>query len=45
MQLGKYETIDQIEAAAYLGTLPFVDAGRSGSGDGVSEDIFLLHAW
>lgn len=30
MQLGKYETIDQIEAARYLGTLPYVDASRIG---------------
>lgn len=30
MQLGKYETIDQIEAAKYLQTLPFVDGGRIG---------------
>jgi dipeptidyl-peptidase 4 len=30
LQLGKYETIDQIEAAKYLGTLPFVDAKRIG---------------
>lgn len=29
-QLGKYETIDQIEAARYLGTLPYVDANRIG---------------
>jgi dipeptidyl-peptidase-4 len=29
-QLGHYEAIDQIEAAKYLGTLPFVDAGRIG---------------
>lgn len=30
LQLGKYETIDQIETARYLGTLPFVDAQRIG---------------
>lgn len=30
LQLGKYETIDQIEAARYLGTLPFVDPARIG---------------
>jgi dipeptidyl-peptidase-4 len=30
LQLGKYETIDQIEAAKYFGTLPFVEAGRIG---------------
>jgi dipeptidyl-peptidase 4 len=30
MQLGKYETIDQIETAKYLGTLPYVDANRIG---------------
>ena len=30
MQLGKYETIDQIEAAKYLGSLPYVDATRIG---------------
>ncbi len=30
LQLGKYETIDQIEAARYLGTLPYVDAARIG---------------
>ena len=29
-QLGKYETEDQIEAARYLGTLPYVDAERIG---------------
>ncbi|HOM71511.1 MAG TPA: S9 family peptidase, partial [Armatimonadota bacterium] len=29
-QLGKYEVIDQIEAAKYLGTLPYVDATRIG---------------
>ncbi len=30
LQLGKYEVIDQIEAAKYLGSLPFVDASRIG---------------
>jgi dipeptidyl-peptidase-4 len=30
LQLGKYETIDQIETAIYLGSLPFVDANRIG---------------
>ncbi len=30
MELGKYETIDQIEAAKYLGNLPFVDKSRIG---------------
>ncbi len=30
LQLGKYETTDQIETAKYLGTLPFVDAARIG---------------
>ncbi len=30
MQLGKYETIDQIETAKYLSTLPYVDGGRIG---------------
>jgi len=30
MQLGKYETIDQIEAAKYLGSLPYIDATRIG---------------
>ncbi len=30
MQLGHYETIDQIEAARYLGSLPWVDADRIG---------------
>ncbi|MEM9544513.1 MAG: S9 family peptidase [Bacteroidota bacterium] len=30
LQLGKYETIDQIEAAKYLGGLPYVDASRIG---------------
>ena len=30
MQLGHYETIDQIEAARYLGSLPYVDKGRIG---------------
>jgi dipeptidyl-peptidase 4 len=29
-QLGKYETEDQIAAAQFLGTLPFVDASRIG---------------
>jgi dipeptidyl-peptidase 4 len=29
-QLGHYETIDQIEAAKHLGTLPFVDPARIG---------------
>ena len=29
-QLGKYETIDQIEANKYLGSLPYVDAKRIG---------------
>ncbi len=29
-QLGKYETIDQIEAAKYLGTLPNIDKNRIG---------------
>ena len=30
LQLGKYETIDQIEAAKYLGGLPYTDASRIG---------------
>jgi dipeptidyl-peptidase-4 len=30
LQLGKYETIDQVEAAKYLGTLPYVDKNRIG---------------
>lgn len=30
MELGKYETIDQIESAKYLGGLPYVDASRIG---------------
>jgi len=30
MQLGKYETIDQVESARYLGSLPFVDGSRIG---------------
>ena len=30
LQLGKYETIDQTEAAKYLGSLPYVDASRIG---------------
>ncbi|MCF8369624.1 MAG: S9 family peptidase [Bacteroidales bacterium] len=30
MQLGKYETIDQIEAAKYLGSLDYVDKDRIG---------------
>lgn len=30
LQLGHYETIDQIEAAKYLGGLPFVDKNRIG---------------
>ncbi len=29
-QLGKYETIDQIETAKYLGSLPYIDAKRIG---------------
>lgn len=29
-QLGKYETLDQIEAARYLGSLPYIDADRIG---------------
>ena len=29
-ELGKYETIDQIEAAKYLGGLPYTDANRIG---------------
>ena len=28
LQLGHYETIDQIEAAKYLGSLPYVDKTR-----------------
>ncbi|HMQ61058.1 MAG TPA: S9 family peptidase [Flavilitoribacter sp.] len=30
LQLGKYETIDQIEAAKYLGSLPYTDPARIG---------------
>lgn len=30
LRLGKFETIDQIEAAKYLGTLPFIDQDRIG---------------
>jgi len=30
LQLGHYETIDQVEAAKYLGSLPYADAGRIG---------------
>jgi len=30
LQLGKYETIDQIEAAKYLGNLPYTDKSRIG---------------
>ncbi|MFP4366449.1 MAG: S9 family peptidase [Bacteroidales bacterium] len=30
MQLGKYETIDQIEAAKYLGSKKYIDAARTG---------------
>lgn len=30
LQLGKYETIDQIAAGKYLASLPWVDAGRIG---------------
>lgn len=30
LQLGKYEVIDQVEGAKYLGTLPYVDASRIG---------------
>lgn len=28
MQLGKFETLDQLEAGRYAGKLPFIDAGR-----------------
>lgn len=30
LQMGKYETMDQIEAAKYLGSLPYADAARIG---------------
>ena len=30
LQLGKYETLDQIEAAKYLGSLPYIDKNRIG---------------
>ena len=30
LQLGKYETIDQIDAAIYFGALPYIDASRIG---------------
>ena len=30
LQLGKYETIDQIDAAVYFGGLPYIDASRIG---------------
>jgi dipeptidyl-peptidase-4 len=30
LQLGKYETIDQIETAKYLGSLPYIDEKRIG---------------
>ena len=30
LQLGKYETMDQIEAAIYFGSLPYIDAKRIG---------------
>ena len=30
LQLGKYETVDQIEAAGYIGGLPYVDKDRIG---------------
>jgi dipeptidyl-peptidase-4 len=30
LQLGHYETIDQIESAKYLGNMPYVDANRIG---------------
>ena len=30
MQLGKYETLDLIETAKYLGNLPYIDKGRIG---------------
>ncbi len=30
LQMGKYETIDQIEAGKYLGSLPYIDANRIG---------------
>lgn len=38
MQLGHYEVIDQIEAAKYLGSLPYVDAGRIGILAGLMAD-------
>jgi dipeptidyl-peptidase 4 len=30
LQLGKYETLDQVSAAKYLGTLPYIDKDRLG---------------
>lgn len=30
LQLGKFETLDQIDAAKYIGKLPYVDKGRIG---------------
>jgi dipeptidyl-peptidase-4 len=30
LQMGKYETIDMVEAAKYLGSLPYIDARRIG---------------
>jgi len=46
-QLGKYETIDQIEAAEYLSSLPYIDENRTGiwgwSYGGFMSTSCLLH--
>lgn len=46
-QLGKYETIDQIEAAEYLSKLPYIDENRTGiwgwSFGGFLSTSCLLH--
>ena len=44
LQLGHYETIDQIEAAKYLGRQPYVDKDRIGILDGVTVAICLRYA-
>ncbi len=41
-QLGKYETIDQIEAAEYLSSLPYIDENRTGIWDGAMV-VFYQH--
>lgn len=43
-QLGKYELEDQLAAAKYLATLPYVDGSRIGILDGVMEGICRHYA-